>query len=143
MRDNLKMKVLFLCTHNSARSQLAEGLLNYFHGNDFEGMSAGTQPGKVNPLAIKALSEIGIDISKHYSKHAKEFLGKEIDVAVTVCDNAKEECPFFPGAKKIIHHSFKDPSAGNGTEQEKIEAFRKTRDEIKEWLGKETVNWKR
>jgi len=134
-----KKTVLVLCTHNSARSQLAEGLLNALHGEKFQAFSAGTKPSKVNPFAIKALSEIGIDISSHTSKHAKDFLGKPIDIVVTVCDNAKEECPFFPGVKTVIHHSFNDPSAETGSDESKLNAFRKTRDEIKEWLDREFV----
>ena len=130
-----KINVLFLCTHNSARSQLAEGLLNALHGDRFQAYSAGTKPLQVNPFAIKALKEIGIDISSHTSKHAKDFLGKPIDIVVTVCDNAKEECPFFPGVKTVIHHSFLDPSAETGNDEARLNAFRKTRDEIKEWLS--------
>ncbi len=134
-----KIKVLFLCTHNSARSQLSEGLLNALHGDKFEAVSAGTRPGTVNPIAIKALAEIGIDITKHHSKHVKEFTGKNIDIVVSVCDSAKEECPIFPFAKVILHNSFKDPSAAQGSEEDKLNAFRKTRDEIKSWLEKEFV----
>jgi arsenate reductase (thioredoxin) len=134
-----KIRVLFLCTHNSARSQLAEGLLNALHDDRFQAYSAGTKPSQVNPFAVKALAEIGIDISSHTSKHAKDFIGKPVDIVVTVCDSAKEECPIFPLAKLQIHHSFKDPSAEAGDDGAKLNAFRKTRDEIKEWLEKEFV----
>ena len=134
-----KQTLLVLCTHNSARSQLSEGLVNALYGDKFTAYSAGTKPGVVNPFAVKALAEIGIDISKHYSKHAKEFVGKNIDIVLTVCDNAQEECPFFPHAKIILHHSFKDPSAKNGSDEDQLNAFRKTRDEIKDLLEKEFV----
>ncbi|MEI7904511.1 MAG: arsenate reductase ArsC [Candidatus Firestonebacteria bacterium] len=135
-----KKTVLILCTHNSARSQLAEGLLNVFHGTKFTAFSAGTKPSRVNPFAVKALAEIGIDISAHTSKHVKDFVGKPLDIVITVCDNAKEECPYFPGVKTVIHHSFKDPSAETGNDAAKLAVFRKTRDEIKEWLEKDFVN---
>ena len=134
-----KVKVLFLCTHNSARSQIAEGLLNALYGDKFEAASAGTRPSHVNPFAVKALAEIGIDISLHTSKHVKEFIGKPVDIVVTVCDNAKEECPIFPGAKTQIHHSFKDPSLETGNDEVRLNAFRKTRDEIKNWLEKDFI----
>jgi len=134
-----KIKVLFLCTHNSARSQIAEGLLNALHGDRFEAVSAGTKPSQVNPFAIKALLEIGIDISAHHSKHVKEFIGKPMDIVVTVCDSAKEECPIFPFAKILIHRAFKDPSEEAGSDEIKLNAFRKTRDEIKHWLENEFI----
>lgn len=130
----MKKKVLFVCTHNSARSQMAEGLLNYICGDKYEAYSAGSTPTKINPFSIEALKEIGIDISPHYSKNTEDFSGIKFDYVVTVCDNAKETCPFFPGAKKNIHKSFEDPSRAEGTDKEKLNAFKKSRDEIKRWI---------
>ncbi len=132
--QNKKKKVLFICTHNSARSQMAEGLLNHLYGSIYEAYSAGTSPSGVNPFAVKVLKEIGIDISKNKSKSIKEFEGMKFDLVVTVCDSAKEECPYFPGGKEYIHKSFPDPSAYKGSEEEKLEFFRKVRDEIKKWI---------
>ena len=131
----MKKTILFICTHNSARSQLAEGLVNHFFQNEWEAYSAGTTETFVKPLAVKALAEIGIDISHHYSKSLATFEDKEFNVVVTVCDSAKESCPHFQG-KKVIHSSFKDPSNVEGTDEEKLTAFCKTRDEIKDWLSK-------
>ena len=130
----MKKKVLFICTHNSARSQMAEGILRTLYGDRYEAYSAGTQPTKVNPYAIKVMSEIGIDISNHRSKSAEEFRGKEFDYVVTVCDNAKEACPFFPGGKTYLHKGFKDPSEFKGNENEIVAEFRRVRDEIKRWI---------
>ncbi|MFP4081983.1 MAG: arsenate reductase ArsC [Candidatus Aminicenantes bacterium] len=129
-----KKKILFICTHNSARSQMAEGILKKLYGNRYEVYSAGTQPSSVNPLAIKVMKEIGIDISTQHSKNVGEFLERKFDYVVTVCDRAKEGCPFFPGAKHSIHKGFQDPSAVRGTEQEKLIVFRKVRDEIRNWI---------
>ena len=131
-----KKRVLFICTHNSARSQMAEGLLKALYGDKYEVFSAGTHPTRVNPYAIEVMKEIGIDISNHYSKSVNEFLGMKIDYVVTVCDSAKEECPYFPGGKAYIHKSFEDPSSVVGTHEEKLEVFRKVRDEIKKWIEK-------
>lgn len=129
--------ILFLCTHNSARSQMAEGLLNHFHGDRFQAFSAGTEPGTIHPLAVQVMAEIGIDISSHRSKHAQEFVGREIDLVVTVCDNAREACPFFPGAKENRHESFPDPAAVEGSAEDKYAAFRSSRDAIRAWLQQE------
>lgn len=126
-------KILFICTHNSARSQMAEGLTNYFYSEDWQAFSAGTEKTKVKPEAITVLKEIGADTSLLYSKKLDKFTNQQFDVVVTVCDSAKESCPFFPG-KKVIHHSFADPSDVKQPET-KLEAFRKTRDEIKNWLA--------
>lgn len=133
----MKKKVLFICTHNSNRSQIAEALLNYLYPDKYEAYSAGTQPSKVNEYAIKVLKEVGIDISKNRSKHIEEFKDEVFDYVVTVCDTAKETCPFFPNAKEFIHKSFYDPSGFIGTEEEKLEKFRILREEIKNFL-KET-----
>ena len=132
-----KEQVLFVCTHNSARSQMAEGLMNALHGDRYEAFSAGTEPSIINPRAVFALRELGIDISHHRSQHVNEFLSQEFDQVVTVCDHARETCPVFPGGKEIIHHSFVDPSSATGTELEKQAAFRKARDEIRGWIATE------
>ena len=126
-------KVLFLCTHNSCRSQMAEGLLNSIYGTRFIAYSAGIKPTNVNPYAIEVMKEIGIDISKHYSKSIEDFKDSNFNFVVTVCDNAKETCPFFPG-KKILHKSFEDPAKINGSIEEILNLFRKIRDEIKTWI---------
>ena len=130
----MKKTILFLCTHNSARSQIAEGLINGLFSDNYVAHSAGTWPGKVNPFAIKALSEIGLDISSHYSKPIDEFDGKYFNYVVTVCDNAKESCPTYLNTDELVHNSFEDPSSYEGSDEEKLEKFRATRDEIKKWL---------
>jgi arsenate reductase len=128
------MRVLFLCTHNSARSQMAEGLLRARGGPHYTVFSAGTHPRSVNPLAIKAMAELGIDISEaagHYAKGIDEFADKPpMDLVVTVCDDAAEECPFFPNARRQQHWGFPDPSAATGTEEERLAVFRQVRDAI-------------
>jgi len=129
-----KKRVLFICTRNSARSQLAEGLLNALMGDRYEAHSAGTAPTEVNPLAVKALAEIGIDISKHRAKSVQGFLGQKLDMVVTVCDHARETCPVFPGATSYLHKSFDDPSLWTGSAEQKMEKFRCLREEIKQWL---------
>jgi len=146
-----KMKVLFLCEHNSARSQMAEGLLKHLHGEKYEVFSAGSNPTQVNPFAIKVMAEIGIDISKQVSKSIEDFRNKSIDVVVSVCQSsAKLMCSLcsspivmgrpeiitmsIPGAKHYLHHGFNDPSEVDGSDDEKIAAFRRTRDEIKKWI---------
>lgn len=132
-----KKKVLFLCTHNSARSQMAEGLLRAGHGDRYEVWSAGTEPSRVNPYAVRAMAELGIDISDHSSKHIEKFEGDNFDSVVTVCDHAKETCPVFPGAGNYMHHGFTDPSRFRGKDEEILEGFRTVRDEIKEWIDRE------
>ena len=124
-------RVLFLCTGNSARSQMAEGLLHHMAGDRFEVLSAGTNPSGLNPLAIEAMREIGIDISRHRSKNVTEFLGKPIEYVVTVCDRARESCPIFPGTYKFLSWSLDDPSAVTGTKEDKLQFFRRIRDEIR------------
>lgn len=123
-----KKRILFLCTGNSARSQMAEGLLRRMAGDRFEVFSAGTHPAALNPTAVRVMREMGIDISGHRSKSVDEFSGQAFDVVFTVCDNAKEACPFFPGGGKRIHHSFEDPAAALPRRQ--LEVFRRVRDEI-------------
>ena len=132
----MKQSVLFICTHNSARSQMAEGLLNHFHGERFMAYSAGTEATRVHPAAIHALADIGIDISRHSSKRIDTFKGETFDVVVTVCDNAQESCPFFPG-KRVIHKSFRDPSRSVGGEEKILQAFKDVRDEIRDWIDAE------
>src|SRR5271165_3921033 len=127
-----KKRVLILCTGNSARSQMAEGLLRQEAGDRFEVFSAGTKPSTVRPEAIAAMSEIGIDISGHRSKSVDEFSGMTLDCVITVCDNAKESCPAFPGATKRLHWPFEDPASAQGSEDERMAAFRKVRDAIHE-----------
>jgi arsenate reductase len=115
----MKQKVLFICTNNSARSQIAEGFLNTLFKNNYEAYSAGTQQTSLNPYAVNVMKEVGIDISKHRSKSIEEFKNYRFDFVITVCDDAKESCPFFPG-KKVIHKSFKDPAKYEGSVEEKI-----------------------
>lgn len=126
--------VLFICTHNSARSQMAEAFLNHLYPEKYEAFSAGTHAGKINPFVVKVMEEIGIDMSGHFSKSVELFIKKKIDLVVTVCDSAKEECPYFPYGKKIIHQSFEDPSSFQGSDEEKLIFTRKVRDEIKSWV---------
>ena len=132
-------KILILCTGNSARSQMAEGLLKHITQNKYEIYSAGTKPSIVRPEAIKALAEIGIDISENRSKSVEEFVDKEIDYVLTVCDNAKENCPYFPAKTKVIHHSFEDPAEAQGDEETRLTAFRKIRAEIGEYFENDFV----
>jgi len=133
----MKQSVLILCTGNSARSQMAEGLLRYYSGDYFEVESAGTRPGTVRREAIAAMRELGIDISGHRSKHVDEFGGRHFDYVITVCDNAKESCPVFPGSVRRLHHSFEDPPGeAVGPEEERMAIFRRVRDELSEYLGR-------
>ena len=130
----MKQRVLILCTGNSARSQMAEGLLRHDAGEFFEVESAGAKPTEVRPEAIAVMQELGIDISGHRSKHVNEFRGQHFDYVITVCDNAKESCPFFPGTKRM-HGSFEDPPpASEGTEQSRMLIFRRVRDELRGYL---------
>ncbi|MEX0746572.1 MAG: arsenate reductase ArsC [Rhodothermales bacterium] len=127
--------VLFICTHNSARSQMAEGLLRGRLGHRFEAASAGTTPGGVNPLAVEAMREIGIDISGHTSKHVDDAVaGRSFDYVVTVCDSAKETCPYVPASRMNMHQSFEDPSAASGSPEERLSVFRRVREEIAAWI---------
>jgi arsenate reductase len=146
-----KVKVLFLCEHNSARSQMAEGLLRNLYPEKYEVFSAGSNPTRVNPLAIKVMAEIGIDISKQVSKSMQEFRNKDIDLVVSVCrSRAKSTCSLcsspmvmgrpeiintsIPSAKQYLHHGFNDPSEVEGNDEEKVTAFRRIRDDIKRWI---------
>ena len=123
-------RVLFLCVHNSARSQMAEGLLRAKAGDRFQAFSAGSEATEVRPLAVRAMAELGIDISGQRSKTTDTFAGQEFDYVVTVCDDAKEACPYFPGAIQRLNWSFEDPSAAKGSEDERLAVFRRVRDEI-------------
>ena len=137
-----KEKVLFLCTHNSARSQMAEGMLRHIAGDRFEAMSAGTEATHVRPLAVRVMDEVGIDISGQGSKTLERYLGQPLDYVITLCDEANEACPFFPGARQRLHWSLPDPAAAEGTEEERLEVFRLVRDllrgHIKEELATES-----
>lgn len=134
----MKQRVLILCTANSARSQMAEGLLRRLAGEQFEVFSAGAQPSVVNPLAIAAMDERGIDIRSHRSKHLNEFLSQPFAYVITVCDTAAESCPIFPGTAKRIHWGFPDPAAVQGTDEQRLASFRHVRNAIEEqfrhWL---------
>ena len=134
MDKSEKKKILFLCTGNSVRSQMAEGLMRHFRGDEFEVYSAGVEPKGVNSLAIEVMREIGIDISHQGSKHLDEYREERFDYIVTLCDHAATTCPLFPGEGKIIHRGFRDPAKVEGSEEEKKEVFRKMRDEIKEFV---------
>ena len=127
-----KPRVLFLCTANSCRSQMAEGLLDYLAGDRFEAASAGAQPTRLNPDAVRVMKERGIDISDHRSKDVTEFWNQRVSYAITVCNKAKEACPIFPFAPKSLHWSLEDPAAAEGTEAERLAVFRRVRDEIEE-----------
>lgn len=124
---------MFLCTHNSARSQMAEAFLNHLCGDKFKAESAGITPTAINPYVKRVMAEIGIDLSTHRSKNIMEFQGKNFNYVVTVCDLTKEACPFFPGEKEL-HKTFVDPSSFTGTEEEILEKVRIVRDEIRAWV---------
>ena len=130
-----KKKVLFVCTGNSARSQMAEGLLRHAGANRFSVSSAGTSPTHVRPEAVAVMQEVGIDISNHRSKGVDEFAGQEFDYIITVCDNANETCPVFPGKAERLHWSFRDPAAVEGSDEQRQAAFRKVRNEIRTRIG--------
>lgn len=130
----MKQRILFLCTHNSCRSQMAEGLANHFLADHCQAFSAGSEATRVNPLASRVLSELGIDISHQHSKTLDEFQGQNFDHVVTLCGDANESCPLFIGGVERIHHGFDDPSRLKGSEEEVLPEFRRVRDEIKEWI---------
>lgn len=146
MTDQQKKKVLFLCTHNSARSQMAEGLLRAMYGEEYEAYSAGVVATSVDPRAVKVMKEIGVDISGQHSKTSSEFGDTIFDLAVTVCDRARQACPIcstrlelpssLPKAREVIHRSFEDPAGAVGSEEEQLLAFRKVRDEIADWISR-------
>ncbi len=130
----MKKKVLFLCTANSCRSQMAEGIANHFLGDRIEAFSAGTEASYVNPRAIAVLREIGVDISGHRSKNVDEFAGEEFGCTITLCGDARDNCPIFSGGGERVHIGFTDPAKATGNEEEIMGAFREVRDEIKDAL---------
>jgi arsenate reductase len=127
---SMKSRVLFLCTGNSARSQMAEGYLRHVAGEEFEALSAGVAPKMLHPLAVEVMREAGIDIRGQRSKEVREFSGVPVDFVVTVCNNAREQCPIFPAVKRRVHWDLEDPAASGGTEAEKLAMFRTVRDQI-------------
>jgi arsenate reductase len=136
----MKQRILFLCTHNSARSQMAEGLLRYLGGEQFEAYSAGTEATHVRPLAIQVMAELGIDIAGQTSKTLDRYLTEPFDEVITVCDTAAETCPVFPGAKHRRHWSFPDPSQAKGSEEEQLVVYRRVRDAIRTRIEEELLN---
>ncbi|VBB45369.1 Protein ArsC [uncultured Desulfatiglans sp.] len=134
--DLERKTILFVCTHNSARSQMAEALVNHLYGDRYQAFSAGTEPTEVHPIARRAMSELGMDISRQQSKSIDRFLGQDFEWVVTLCDHAHESCPVFPAGYKRVHKGFRDPAAAEGDDEERLEAFRMVRDELKEWFEK-------
>lgn len=134
-----KQRVLFLCTHNSARSQMAEGWLRHLGGDRFEAASAGTEQTRVRPLAIKAMAEAGVDISGHASKTLERFIPEPWEYVITVCDDANEACPFFPGGQRRLHWSLPDPSKATGSDEEQLAVYRRVRDAIRARIEAELV----
>ena len=134
MPSGEKLKVLFLCTGNSCRSQMAEGWANHLKGDILDAYSAGTNPARLSSRAASVMAEAGVDISDHISKHPDDLQGIEFDYVVTVCDNARENCPVFTGNAKLVHKSFHDPSCVIGTKDEVLAAFRKVRDQIRAFI---------
>ncbi len=126
-----RARVLFICTHNSARSQMAEGFLNHLEGESFQARSAGTEPGALHPLAVQVMAEEGIDISGQRAKSIDAFVEEPFDYVVTVCDDANEACPVFPNARHLLHWGFPDPSRAEGTPEERLAVFRSVRDAIR------------
>jgi arsenate reductase (thioredoxin) len=137
---NAPRRVLFLCTHNSARSQMAEAFLRHLGGQRFEAVSAGTEATRVRPLAVRVMAEQGIDIAAHESKTLDRYLDQHFDKVITVCDQANESCPVFFGARERLHWSFPDPSSATGTEEEQLAVYRRVRDAIRARIECELVN---
>lgn len=135
----MSQRILFICTHNSARSQMAEGLLRHFGGNAFDVHSAGTEATHVRPLAIRVMNELGIDISRQQSKTLNRYLNEHFDDVITVCDAAAEACPIFPNATHTLHWSFEDPSKASGSEEEQLAVYRRVRDEIRARIEQELL----
>ena len=129
------LKVLFLCTENACRSQMAEGLINHDFPGRVKAYSAGVRPTRVNPRAIQVMAELGIDISGQRSKSLDEFLQQDLDLAITLCDSAQKQCPMFPGAKRLVHMGFPDPAQATGSEEEIRQEFRRIRDALRQELG--------
>jgi arsenate reductase len=134
-----KQRVLFVCTHNSARSQMAEGWLRHLAGDRFEAHSAGTEATQVHPLAVRAMAEVGVDISGQRSKTIEEYLGQPFDWVITVCDQAAETCPVFPGGGERLHWSLPDPSKATGSEDQQLAVYRQVRDAIRERIETELI----
>jgi len=133
-----KLKILFLCTGNSCRSQMAEGWARHLKGDSIEPWSAGIEPKGLDPVAVRVMAEAGVDISDHHSKHFKELMDISFDYVITVCDSANESCPFFPGKTKRIHKGFDDPpqlAKSAGSEEEVLDSYRRVRDEIKDYVA--------
>lgn len=128
------LKVLFLCTENACRSQIAEGLVNHDLAGRVKAYSAGVSPKTVNPRAVAAMRELGMDISRHFSKSVDDLPEKDFDLVITVCDQAQEQCPLFPGETEVIHVGFPDPAKATGTEEEIMVEFRRVRDDMREQL---------
>ena len=135
----MKRRILFICTHNSARSQMAEGLLRHLGGDEFEVFSAGTEATAVRPLAIEAMAELDIDIAGQESKTLDRYVNEPFDDVITVCDTAAEACPIFPGARRNRHWSFEDPSKATGSEAEQLAVYCRVRDEIRSRIEKELL----
>ncbi len=131
---NVKKKILFLCTHNAARSQMAEGFINARYSDQYEAYSAGSEPTEVHPCAIEVMAEAGIDIASQHAKPLDEYLDASFDYVVTMCARAQERCPIFPGGTEYIHHDFDDPLLDAGPEGAPCTSFRRVRDEIREWI---------
>ena len=132
--EKKKKRVLFLCTHNSCRSQMAEGLLRRHGGKQFEVFSAGTSPSRVHPMAVEVMEEQGIDLTGQRSKSIDEFLGQCFDLIVTTCDHARETCPVFPGQPEMLHWGLEDPAGAEGSREEKLKVFRRVRDELEKLI---------
>jgi arsenate reductase (thioredoxin) len=132
-------RVLFVCTHNSARSIMAEALLRHHGGDAFEAFSAGTVPGEVRPLTLRVLQEAGLDVAGLRSKSVEEFLGQPFDYVITVCDQARQSCPVFPGKHESLHWGYEDPSAAEGTEEERLGAFRRVFTQLSGRIGQFVV----
>ncbi|MBN1622250.1 MAG: arsenate reductase ArsC [Endomicrobiales bacterium] len=133
----MEKKIIFICTHNANRSQMAEAIMRSLYGNVFEVYSAGTRPTKINPITINVLKDIGIDASNQRPKHINEFKNIKFDYVITLCNTGKEDCPFVAGATKYIHKAFDDPSELKGSDEELLSGFKRVRDEIKDWLQEE------
>ncbi len=138
--DKKKIKILFLCTGNSCRSQMAEGWARHLKGDVIEAYSAGVNPASLSRRAVRVMADAGVDISGQRSKHIDDVIGIQFDYVVTVCDNAREHCPVFPGRAKRIHKTFEDPSFVQGTKHEIMAAFTKTRDQIRQFVEKMPEN---
>ncbi len=136
-QDSGEKRVLFVCTHNAARSLMAEAFLNIIYGEHYRAYSAGTEPARVDPLVVQVMNEAGIDVSGYQSKSVDVFRDQNFDYVITVCDNARESCPYFPGGKMRLHKSFPDPSKFQGWHDNVIPEYRRVRDEIRKWVENE------